>query len=216
MAETTGIGGKRKTGLPPFGDDRELVSRLIEMDAAAWEFVIGERIFPALARSAKWSSMLRRYCVSHEDVASEVFYMVTADNCRHLREFRYECAFSTRLYDWIMAAMTTIVRKLGKEIPKDLSDFNGEIALTQQSQLSAGDIAVAREALEGVNTQLVAVWEANPVQTLVLLMRDAGGLSAKEVAVIFGVSPANVDQMHKRAKTRLEKLCGKGGCHVLN
>ncbi len=199
-----------------FEDDHYLVGRLISLDEAAWDFVVGDRIFPALEHSAKWSDMLRRMCIERNAVATEVFLSLTADDCRNLRKFRFENAFSSYLYDWMRAAMKTIVRMCGKEIPKDLSDYEGDAALTGQRQPSPRRRTAAREALEEFNVHLATLWNVNPVHALVLLMRDTEGLSAKEVAEMIGVSPANVDQMHKRARTRLEALCGKGGSNVLD
>ena len=196
-----------------FADDRKLVAALIAMDENAWTFTIGERILPAIAHSRKWSEELYRRSVCHDAVATEVFRSLTANNCKNLREFRHDCAFSSYLYDHILAAMQTIRRMLGKEVPKDMSDYEGKLALTDQKQPSPARIVAAREALEEANRNLAALWGNNPVHALVLILRNCEGLKAKEVAGMLGLTPANVDQINKRAQERFKAFAGRSGGH---
>ena len=196
-----------------FDNDRVLVSALIAMDENAWTFTIGERVLPAIARSRKWSEELHRRSVLPEAVATEVFLSLTANDCQNLREFRHDCAFSTFLYSKILAAMQTIRRMQGREFPKDLSEYEGDIALTDQKQPSPARIVAAREALEEANRNLAALWGNNPVHALVLILRNCEGLKAKEVAGMLGLTPANVDQINKRAQERFKAFAERSGGH---
>ena len=189
----------------PFADDHHLVSRLIDMDEAAWAFVVGERILPAVAHSLRWREELYRLSISHDAVATEVFLSLTANDCRHLREFRFDCAFSSFLYNWILAAMKTIRRLHGRETPRDLSVFSGDVALINREASPQATVA-AREALEEANRNLAALWVANPVHATVLILRNVEGLKSKDVAGMLGLTPANVDQIFKRAQERFRKL----------
>lgn len=188
-----------------FDDDRFLVARLIERDEKAWEFVIGERILPAIAHSTSWREELYRKRISHDAVVTEVYISLMSDNCQNLREFRYDCAFSSFLYNWILAAMKTIRRLHGRETPRDLSVFSGDVALINREASPQATVA-AREALEEANRNLAALWVANPVHATVLILRNVEGLKSKDVAGMLGLTPANVDQIFKRAQERFRKL----------
>ncbi len=190
-----------------FLDDRYLVSRLIAMDEAAWTFVVGDRILPSIAHSRKWREELCRLGVGHDAVATEVFLMLTANNCEHLRDFRFECAFSSRLYTWVLAAMQTIRRAHGKELPRDLSDHSGETYLSGAQPPRPEGALAAREGLAGLNRGIAALWKSNPVHAVVLILRDSEGLRSREVAAMLGLTIANVDQIHRRALASLRATC---------
>ena len=198
---------EENTDISRFADDRFLVSRLIEMDEAAWTFVVGDRILPSIEHSRKWREELSRLGVSHDAVATEVFLMLTTNDCAHLRRFRFECAFSTCLYSWVLAAMQTIRRAHGKEEPRDLSDHAGETYLSGAPPPRPENALAVRESLAGLNKGIVALWKLNPVHAIVLILRDSEGLRSRQVAAMLGLTTANVDQIHRRALASLRAIC---------
>lgn len=200
----------------PRAADRALVARLLSSDERirleAWTEVIGEMVLPSVLHSRKWTEILDRIGESPEAVASEVFLALTANDSRHIRDFRFERSFSSHVYEWTWAAMQTLRRAREKEISLDLSETGDLPALRGQTCMAPDVAASAKEALEHANGHLAALWEANPVHALVLLLRNCDGLKSKEVSAILGLSTANVDQIHKRALARLKAIAsGKGG-----
>ena len=93
----------------PRASDRALVARLLSDDESvrldAWTKVIGEMVLPSVLHSRKWTEILEKIGETPESVASEVFLSLTADNSRNLRKFRFDCSFSSLVYEWTLAAM---------------------------------------------------------------------------------------------------------------
>ena len=197
--------------------DRELVARLLSPDEnirmEAWTKVIGEMVLPSVLHSRKWTEILDRIGESPEAVASEVYLSLTADDNRNIRAFRFERSFSSHVYEWTWAAMQTLrrAREKEKEFSADLSETGDLPALTGQGSMSPDRAVSAREALDLANRHLAALWDANPVHAVVLLLRNCDGLRSKEVSAIIGLSPSNVDQIHKRAFARLKAIAVKEG-----
>lgn len=194
-------------------DDHVLVENLIAKDNGAWTYVFGDLLLPSIRRNRKWSEILHRHAIPQEAVATDVYLYLMANGAANLRGFRFDCSFTTHLFNATRAAMTTIVRALGKEIPSDMSDFEWVVAQKGQTRISPDRALMRREALESANGHLAELWDANPVHTVVLLLRECEGLRAKEVSSILGLTPANVDQIHKRAKTKIAALAGKRERH---
>ncbi|MBR1836192.1 MAG: sigma-70 family RNA polymerase sigma factor [Kiritimatiellae bacterium] len=197
--------------------DRALVARLLSEDESvridAWTKVLGEMVLPSVLHSRKWTEILERLGESPEAVASEVYLSLTADDNRNIRAFRFERSFSSHVYEWTWAAMQTLrrAREKEKEFSADLSETGVLPALTGRGCMSPDRAVSAREALALANRHLAALWDANPVHAIVLLLRNCDGLRAKEVSAITGLSPSNVDQIHKRALARLKAIAGKEG-----
>ena len=199
----------------PRASDRALVARLLSDDESvrldAWTKVIGEMVLPSVLHSRKWTEILEKIGETPESVASEVFLSLTADNSRNLRKFRFDCSFSSLVYEWTLAAMSTLQRAGGKEIAADLSETGDMSALIPQTHLSPDRALAARDALAKANERLAELWNDSPVHTTVMLLRNDGGLRAKEVASILGITPANVDQIHKRTLDRFKRLSHPDG-----
>lgn len=206
-----GAEGRPRRDTTSFDDDHYLVERLIAGDEDAWTEA-NLRIYQIVERSGAWRRMLRDWCLSRDDVASEVFLSLAANDWRNLRNFRFECAFSTWLHDQVRAAMTTLRRNFTRERPVDLSEKPGDDApiLWPTPHVPPTHIVAAREDLESFNVRLAELWDSNPVHAVVLILCKVEGLSAKEAAAITGLSPANIDQINKRALDKLGKINANG------
>lgn len=195
--------------------DRALVACLLSADdgvrADAWTKVIGEMVLPSVLHSRKWTEILEKIGETPESVASEVFLSLTANDSRNIREFRFERSFSSHVFEWTWAAMQTLRRFHEKENPLDLSENGERSALMGHETRSPDRVASAREALDLANCHIAALWDSNPVHAIVLILRNGDGLRSKEVSAITGLSASNVDQIHKRALTRLQSIARKEG-----
>ena len=185
--------------------DRALVARLMARDPDAWTRVVDEMVLPPLLKNPKWNEMLRRLQIHPRTVAAEVCRSLLLDDCAALREFRFECALSSRVYDKIRGAVKSFWEDCKKEAHR-LSELDKQDAQTKQTDFTPYMHVRARERLEAANRHLAALWDAKPVRAIVLLLCNVYGLRAKEVAGILGLKSENVDQIRNRAQKHLQSI----------
>lgn len=190
--------------------DRDLVERLVQLDDDAWKIVLKEMILPALWNTLAWKEMLDRLLIPPEAVATQVAMSLLARDCKNLRAFRFESSLSSYVRDWTRAAMSAIKKHYECRPPVNGNPEGKDMETLPWRPPSPREVAAARARLETGNRHLSVLWHANPPRALVLILRNAHGLRSKRVAEILGLSPDNVDQIHKRATAHLLKIVKKG------
>ena len=207
MKTETGSNVKEMSPPPESGamDDRQLVQALMADDETAWNYVVAELITPLVRANIKGiAEMLRRYSIHPDALAGKVFLDLRKNDYVALRNFRYECRFSSFLYWRIYHAAQGLIRETSKEFDFLLSDEVLEDAQTTQKDSSQS--TRLKDEIESTNRLLSRLWAQNPTYALVLLLRNECGLSSKEVGSFLGKTVNNVDQINIRAQKAMRKL----------
>ena len=177
-------------------DDRQLVLALMSDDETAWNYVVTELITPLVHANVKGiAEMLSRYSIPTDALAGKVFLDLRKNDFIALRNFRYECRFSSFLYWRIYHAAQGLIRETSKEFDFLLSDDVLENAQTTQ-----------KDEIKSTNCMLARLWAQNPTYALVLLLRNDLGLSSKVVGAFLGKTINNVDQINIRAQRAMRKF----------
>lgn len=189
-----------KTALP----DKELVRRLLEMDAAAWEYVCIEVIAP-MTKMSKYTQMFSRYSIPLESIVSQVYLDLTEDDCRRLRKFRFEGAFRAWLFFQMKDSVKRIFSEAAGKVPLLLSENISEGSHIEQEKFIE-DIAERKLKREEMNYCIAQLWKESPIKAYVLLLRGHQDLSAKETGMLLGKNNSNIDQVFRRAKRQLRDI----------
>lgn len=207
MAKETDNGAEG-TSLPPERgemDDRQLVMALMSDDETAWNYVVTELITPLVHANVKGiAEMLGRYSIPTDAIAGKVFLDLRKNDFVALRNFRYECRFSSFLYWRIYHAAQGLIRETSKEFDFLLSDEVLEDAQTKQKDSS--QLSQLKDEIKSTNCLLARLWAQNPTYALVLLLRNDLGLSSKVVGSFLGMTINNVDQINIRAQKTMRKF----------
>ena len=205
---------KKNTETPPtrslandkYGDDdHRLVAALMADDDAAWNYVVTEMITPLVRANVKGiAEMLYRYSIPTDALAGKVFLDLRKSNYTALRNFRFECRFSSFLYWRIYHAAQGLIREASKEFDYLLSDEVLETA--QTTQKDSYQTNMLKDEIESTNRLLARLWTQNPTYALVLLLRNDLGLSSKVVGSFLGKTINNVDQINIRAQKTMRKF----------
>ena len=183
--------------------DRELVDLLIQNDSGAWDYLLLEVIAP-LSRMRKYVEICNRYGLSTDSLVTRVWMMLTRNDFRRLRNFRFEASFKTYLFIIIREAQRAEVREKTGKIQFVLSEDNEFCSRIRcKDRSDAPDLV---DEMRYTNTLLGKLWQENPRHAWVLLMRNSLNMSARETAAFLDVKESNVDQMNKRAKYRMNEL----------
>lgn len=186
-------------------DDCQLVQALMEDDETAWNYVVTELITPLVRSNIKGiAEMLRRYSIPVDALAGKVFLDLRKNDFIALRNFRYECRFSSFLYWRIYHATQGLIRETSKEFDFLLSDEVLENAQTTQKDSSQS--TQLKDEIKSTNCMLARLWAQNPTYALVLLLRNDLGLSSKVVGAFLGKTINNVDQINIRAQKAMRKF----------
>ena len=196
-------------GPPPMGgvemDDRQLVRALMSDDEAAWNYVVTELITPLVRANVRgMAEILSRYSIPTDALAGKVFLDLRKNDFIALRNFRYECRFSSFLYWRIYHAAQGLIRETSKEFDFLLSDEVLENAQTTQKDSSQS--TQLKDEIKSTNCLLARLWTQNPTYALVLLLRNNLGLSSKVVGSFLGKTINNVDQINIRAQKAMRKF----------
>lgn len=185
--------------------DRKLVSALIEDDETAWNYVVTELVTPLVRANVKGvAEMLNRYSIPVDALAGKVFLDLRKNDFVALRNFRYECRFSSFLYWRIYNAAQGLIRETSKEFDFLLSDEVLENAQTTQKDSSQS--TQLKDEIKSANCMLARLWAQNPTYALVLLLRNDLGLSSRVVGSFLGKTINNVDQINIRAQKAMRKF----------
>lgn len=186
-------------------DDRKLVSALMEDDEAAWDYVARNLVAPFVRGNIKGiAEMLRRYSIPPDSLAGKLFLDLRKNDFVALRNFRYECRFSSFLYWRLYHAAQGLIREVSKEFDFLLSDEVLEDAQTTQKDSSQS--TQLKDEIKSTNRLLARLWAQNPTYALVLLLRNDLGLSSKVVGSFLGKTINNVDQINIRAQKAMRKF----------
>ena len=189
-------------------DDRRLVSGLMSDDEAAWNYVVTELITPLVRANVKGiAELLNRYSIPVDALAGRVFLDLRKNDFIALRNFRYECRFSSFFYWRLYYAVQELIRENGKEILLPPSDEGAEDPLTGlEDPTDYSKQTEVRDEIESTNRLLARLWKQNPTYALVLLLRIDLGLSSKVVGAFLGKTISNVDQINIRAQKAMRKF----------
>ncbi len=183
--------------------DRELVDLLIQNDSGAWDYLISEVIAP-LSRMRKYVEMCNRYGLSTDSLVTRVWMMLTRNDFRRLRNFRFGSSFKTYLFIIVREAQRAEIREKTGKIQFVLSEDNEFCSRIRcKDRSDAPDLV---DEMRYTNILLGRLWQENPRHAWVLLMRNSLNMSAKETAAFLNVKESNIDQMNKRAKRRMSEL----------
>ncbi len=186
-------------------DDRRLVSALMENDEGAWNYVVTELVTPLVRANVKGvAEILSRYSIPVDALAGKLYLDLRKNDCIALRNFRYECKFSSFLYWRIYHAAQGLIRETSKEFDFLLSDEVLNDAPTEQKDSS--QLTQLKDEIKSANRMLARLWEQNPTHALVLLLRNDLGLSSKVVGSFLGKTINNVDQINIRAQKTMRKF----------
>lgn len=184
-------------------NDRLLVSALINYDDCAWTYLITEIVNPiALCSRLPIREIFLRHAIPIDSIGGQVFLDLQKNDFTVLRKFRFECRFRSYMYLRIYDAAQKIVRKKIGKIDFVLSDLPIENPLKEGKE-SSYDLQTKDDVKEA-NTLLMRLWENNPTQALVLLLKHDVSLSSKEVGRLLGKTSSNIDQINKRAKETIK------------
>lgn len=181
--------------------DQELVERLIENDQDVWKMVIVTMVVP-LTKTRKIAEILTKINESSMTVVSELYLDLQKEECRKLKNFRFEGPFRGWLFFQVKNAIKIIIRKSKRAEALDLSDYDVDEALSVwithdrpsglQDEVDIGEACFAR------------LWKSNPKFAFVLLLKNKLELPSDEVCMLLGLSSANnVDQINRRAKQQM-------------
>lgn len=186
-------------------DDRKLVSALMDDDEAAWNYVVTELITPLVRANIRGiAEMLNRYSIPVDALAGKVFLDLRKNDFVALRNFRYECRFSSFFYWRLYHSAQGLIRETSKEFDFLLSDEVLENAQTTQEDSSQS--TQLKDEIKSTNRLLARLWAQNPTYALVLLLRNDLGLSSKVVGAFLGKTINNVDQINIRAQKAMRKF----------
>lgn len=186
-------------------DDHELVSALMRDDGIAWSYVVTELITPLVRANIKGiAEILNRYSIPVDALAGKVFLDLRKNDFVALRNFRYECRFSTFFYWRLYHSAQCLIREVSKEFDFLLSDEVLENAQTTQKDSSQS--AQLKDEIKSTNRLLARLWAQNPTCALVLLLRNDLGLSSRVVGEFLGKTVNNVDQINIRAQKAMRKF----------
>lgn len=186
-------------------DDHYLVSSLMEDDEEAWNYVVTELVTPLVRANIRGvAEMLNRYSIPVDALAGKLYLDLKKNDFIALRNFRYECKFSSFLYWRIYHAAQGLIRETSKEFDFLLSDEVLNDAPTEQKDSSQE--TQLKDEIKSANRMLARLWEQNPTHALVLLLRNDLGLSSKVVGAFLGKTINNVDQINIRAQKTMRKF----------
>ena len=191
-------------------DDRKLVSALMEDDEIAWNYVVTELITPLVRGNVKGiAEMLNKYSIPVDALAGRVFLDLRKNDFIALRNFRYECRFSSFFYWRLYYAAQGLIRETSKEFDFLLSDE--ALANAQTTQKASSQATQLKDEIKSTNRLLARLWGHNPTYALVLLLRNDLGLSSKVVGAFLGKTVNNVDQINIRAQKAMRKYRDEDG-----
>jgi len=186
-------------------DDRKLVSALMSDDEDAWNYLVTEIITPLVRANVKGiAERLRRYSIPTDALAGKIFLDLRKNDYAALRNFRYECRFSSFMYWRIYHSAQGLIREASKDFDFLLSDEVIEEAQTEQKDNS--QLTQLKDEIKSTNNLLARLWVQNPTYAIVLLLRNDLGLSSKVVGAFLGKTINNVDQINIRAQKAMRKF----------
>lgn len=183
--------------------DQDLVALLLQSDPGAWDYVLLELVAP-LTRIRKYVEIFNKHGLSTDILITRVWMLLEKDDYRRLRAFRFGASFRTYLFIIVREAQKYEMKeKIGKNpyILSEEDDFGSQIPGKEGT-----DSPELKDEMRYANNLVGRLWQDNPLQAWVLIMRNSLKLSAKEVSSFLNESSSNVDQLNKRAKEKMNAL----------
>lgn len=190
-------------------EEKELITRCIARDEAAWrEFLkrYSDCIYGSII------NLLKKYSLYSADTAEDIYAGVIekllAEDCRALRNFKWNSKLTTWLisvsrnkaYDHLRA----LKRKPTVSLDAPVSDDEDEYI-----DFIAGDINLDHD-MEVRLTVEEALEEIPPGDRLILRFYYIEGLKEREIADLLGMSTDALSARKSRALAKLKKLAAKG------
>ena len=187
-------------------ETREFVNRLLQYDNLAWSEFFRETLLP-LAFTAKYRETLQRFTLEPDELICEFYQIVHKNNFARMKKFRCESSIKTWANDIMHEAYKNILFRYEKK-KKKITTVSSEIDLEHaQSKMKNGfQMMRSDEIKKQLNAELACLWDGNPLEALVFLLRVHYEFSSKETAFILGKTVNHVDVMKKRAINKMKEL----------
>jgi RNA polymerase sigma-70 factor (ECF subfamily) len=180
--------------------DRELVQRCITRQPRAWEDFV-DRFLGLVVHVVNHTSQARSIAVSPEDLedlSSEVFAAVLADDYGVLRRFRGQSSLATYL---TVVARRVVIRELLKRRIVPYQENGHEMSHVEDGEAAAAEERIAnREQVERLLDELHGE-EADIVR-----MYHLQGLTYHEISEQIGISVNSVGPALSRARAKMRRL----------
>ena len=185
--------------------DRELVDLLLQGNQKVWEYVLLDLVAP-LSRQSKYMQICKKYSISPDSLVTATWLILQKNDYQRLRLFRFESSFKTYLFIIVREAQRNEIKRLVGKIPPDMSETDDDCSLIADKRHI--DSPEVKDEINFANGDFAQLWQDNPKQAWVLLMRTSLELPAKVVASFMNETASNVDKLNSRAKTKMNQLRG--------
>lgn len=180
--------------------DRELVQRCLTRQPRSWEDFV-DRFLGLVVHVVTHTSQARSIAVSPEDMedlASEVFAAILADDYGVLRRFRGQSSLATYL---TVIARRVVVRELLKRRIVPYQANGGDVDHVEDSEAGAAEQRIAnRELVERLLEELQGD-EADIVR-----MYHLEGQTYREISERMGVAENSIGPALSRARAKMRRL----------
>ena len=201
-------------------DDHILVERLIAKDEKAWKLIVESVARPYFrANSGGWREMCARYGVSEDAVVSRLYHLLSRDDCKRLKSFRFDCAFTSWIWWQLRDAAQGAIREVVRDREKPGTDSSALALAPDTRTPSPGEVLASHETATALNAALASLWNEKPLGAIVFLLRGEIGMPSKKVAALVGRKPAAIDQIYHRAQVAMRmspggmQACAAAGLH---
>jgi RNA polymerase sigma-70 factor (ECF subfamily) len=182
-------------------DERELLTRCLSGDQAAWRDLVA-RYDPVLSQLARIIlRSLRRQGSEWEidEVKAGVLEMLVVHDCRVLRYFRWQCSLET----WLRVLVRTVAIRMIRRKTVDPADLARPDAGEQPiDRLLTGETqAAVRKALDALPAR----------DRLVLTMFFIDGRSYQEIASLAKIPMGTIATVISRSRLKLRDLLKSSG-----
>lgn len=193
-------------GEAPPPSDRELVDAVLADDRDVIDYLFYTVV------SSVCLPIVRRFGIpgglSPEELSSEIYMLLSADDWAKLREFRFDASLKTWL--WAVALRILLDRnsKLTQEYAQrcreHMIDLSTTIDLPDERDSEAAHAERVSDNIQLLRTALRKMDNHN--YRSVIQLRGIQRLSSKETASILGKTATHVDQLFARAKKKLKLM----------
>jgi RNA polymerase sigma-70 factor (ECF subfamily) len=190
-------------------DEKQLITRCIERDEAAWKEFL-DRYSDCIYGSVV--NLLKKYSVDSSETAEDIYAAVIekllVDDCRALRNFKWNSKVTT----WLISVsrnkaydhLRSLKRKPTVSLDAPVSDDEDEYI-----NFIAGDLDLDHD-VEVRLTVEEALEKLAPGDRLILKFYYLEGLKEREIADLTGMSTDALSARKSRALAKLKKLAAKG------
>lgn len=192
-------------------EDRELVTRLLENDQQAWEYVL-LTVVMRIVNQRKNSEMIFRRSYDPMDVIGDLYEYLAENDFARLRAFEFRGSFDGWLRTAVRSAVQRVTGITGSGGDK-LSKIDREILVNPLDPATV--ITFAEQPVSSTSLHLMIMdkrmafskfWKENPESAFIIFMRNELEMSADDVGLLLDRPANTIVQKAKRAAARLLEL----------